>query len=74
MSLTDCAPDDDRRTITGREASETLGIPRGSLRAWRTTRGLVPADNIDGENHYRLAHIVALYHGTRRRNHRRDTA
>lgn len=66
--LTSGAPDDDLRTITAREAESLLGIPRGSLRAWRITRGLLPAEILpDGTLTYRLAHIVALAHETRRR-------
>jgi len=67
------APDDDMRTITAAEAQRTLGIPIGSITAWRKTRQLVEAERTsDGVRHYRLAHIVALHHGTTRRaNHRR---
>lgn len=62
------APDDDMRTITAAEAQRTLGIPIGSITAWRTTRQLLPAEiTADGRRHYRLAHILALHHGTTRR-------
>jgi hypothetical protein len=62
------APDDDLRTITAMEAQTLLGIPRSTLGAWQWTRGLVPAEILpDGTHTYRLAHIVALLHGTHRR-------
>lgn len=66
FTTTEAPPD--RRVITTREAEESLGIPASSIRAW-ASRERIYAVSIDanGERWYRLAEVLELAAGTRRR-------